>query len=736
MLLWYGMVALLAPAIFSIIEGVANKEGRKKLVCNMVITVVIANVAVLISYALCSQTFTVYEYLCVSLLTSILGRTFVLSCLAKKKIEVPQVLKMSALMAIVVAGYAALTYGQTFIHSDVATSNLLAQSIIEHKSLFPKSWNYANGEIWFLNNGLFAILPSLLLKNQTLIRVITSLVFLLIALIAIVYHSKKSFKSNSWMLTIPLICVFLFGSYNDILYEAAYVGQITWITLSVTFFYEIYYCAKKGKIKSKNAIKYSVLFAGLMAMLVVGGVRALAEQIVPLLGTCVFMLWFEYYEKIKKVWKPVLFKVIFLGTVLIVPTGIGFCVYKWLCSWHNMNVSAISQTVFVDSLQTAWNGICLTIINLFTCFGYKGSVQLMTVDGIRNFISIICCILICVVVPVLQAKKIKEEKESIQFFFVYAMIHNIIMLLLAVLFGKVTVARYLLTVVFTCIIISSRYIYEYWIKAIGFKRYIWSGAFVIATVIECIGLCMSCANWDQVVLQKKAFNQELVDRGLTKGYASYWNAYSNEVYSDLKIKYGAIGIEGEERLSAYTWLVDSERFVPEKDTKSFLMLTEEENAIVNQEKLVDILGLPYSTFNHQGMMIYCFNYDIASKLCNGVLDHQISPRELSVTELGGNVTNERVEITPGGTTFGPYFALKKGKYKLSFEGKGFQNADVAILSSDKQDKIVYHLQKLTKKRIELELELSADVSNLDIQVKNKSDNNSIFVQRIHVKELM
>ena len=159
------------------------------------------------------------------------------------------------------------------------------------------------------------------------------------------------------------------------------------------------------------------------------------------------------------------------------------------------------------------------------------------------------CIIIFFIVPILQWKRLNEEKEEVLFFFIYGAVHNGIMIVLSVLFGKAMEVRYLLTAIFVTIIISARYIWVYWIHAINMKKVIWSGLFVIAVVVQCSTLSCKSVGWRQRVDEKKRFCQELVDQGLSKGYATYWNAYSNEIYSDMQLKFGGVYIEG----GAMTW---------------------------------------------------------------------------------------------------------------------------------------------------------------------------------------
>lgn len=687
----------------------------------------------LLSFFSGEQSFSIYEFLGIAMIIGIIAVTLVVPVVKRKTIEVTQVLKASALISVVVASYVALTWGQSCIHSDTATSTLLTHSVWNNKSLFPKSWDYVNGEIWLLNNALFVSIPTLILKNQVLARAIGSLLFFLTAVFSLVYQSKKSFNSNSWTIAVPLVAVFLYGSFNDTLFEAAYIGQVTWIALSVTFFYEIYALTKKNELKTKPAIKYIALFGVLMGLLHVGGVRALAEQIVPLLAAVAIMMYIEMYGDKNISILLYLKRAIKLIVILIVPAGIGFGIYVMLCSSHIVNSSAANQTIFLDTFASVWNGVWLTIQNFFVCFGYDGNVQLVSIEGIRNLVSATICVMICVVVPVLQAKKIKKEKESVQFFFYYAFVHNIIMLIMSVFLGKTNSSRYLLTMIFTLIMISARYIYEYWIKSKNIDKFLWTGLFLVATTVEIVGACASCTGWAEIVQQKRDFNQKILDHGLTKGYATYWNAYSNEVYSDEQIQYAGFYLEGKNRIKAHAWLVDNDCYQTKKDQKTFLMLAEEEK-VTYEALLYENFGQPYEIFANQNFTVYCYNYDISEEFYNGCIDGKLMPKELNVSE-GGDITKQRVKITPNGVASAVQKEQTAGTYRVTFVGKRAELGSCEFVSTTKQEAISWKEVKKEQNKLEVELKLSGKCEDIDFRLMNQSDSECVYLKKIVVKKV-
>lgn len=109
---------------------------------------------------------------------------------------------------------------------------------------------------------------------------------------------------------------------------------------------------------------------------------------------------------------------------------------------------------------------------------------------------------------------------------------------------------------------------------------------------------------------QKEFVQKLVNMGLRKGYASYWKAYSNEVYSDLQLQISGIHI-GENGIAPYYWLVDSEVFHVE-DENTFLLLTQEEKDTIGGN-IPTLFGEPTEELILDGMYVFVFDYDIIKK---------------------------------------------------------------------------------------------------------------------------
>lgn len=516
-----------------------------------------------------------------------------------KKRLLKDILKVITIGALLIILYSILTYGRTVIHSDIATAILLKESILRHKNLFPLSFNYANGDIWFLTLHLLCIIPSIFTNDQSLIRMLASAQMVLLATSGLVLLSKKIFKDNSWTISIPVIFLCITGERSMLIYEAGYTSLVLWLTLIPTLFY---YASKK---KINNTVAYIIIF---VCLIVASPVRYAAELVLPIiLAVCIS----DYLKKKNnfefKDLYPIFYNISFL---IFAPMIIGTLGYYWICSCHNVNNTVNNSTVYAGSIQDLWNNVLTAMFDIFSCFGYSGGVKLLSLNGMVNLISLSMGLLTCYIIPLLQIRKCKDETEEAVFYITFGLIHNIVITLVCVLFGQVNTPRYMLTVVIVSIIISSRYIYKYWINE-DFISKIIVLVFCLCLIVQASFLSYYSENWHIKLQDQKALSDYLKSEGLKKGYATYWNAYNNEVYSDMEVKFGAINIVVG-GISPFYWLVDSEVYEVD-NTETFLMLTNAEKESLDFN-IISTFGVPVEELNYGDYNIWVFDHDISAEM--------------------------------------------------------------------------------------------------------------------------
>ena len=622
-------------------------------------------------------------------------------------------LRTGCAVCVMTAVYSALTLGQTVITADGATAVLLPHSQVANGSLFPEQWNYANGDIWALCIGTFTTPFTLILTNQPLARALGSVSCFLSAAAGIWYLSRRIFKNNSWMLILPMFAVF-FNSTEiryQILYEAGYTMLMTLMTV----------CPALLLLYQRNGKKrYAVLFGILAFLSALGGTRYLAEQTLPL--TCGFLLVYLIHEGSEKdsLRLPDRRTVSSLLWIVI-PTLAGYGIYKWLCSWHNMNNTVNNAMVFVLTLEECWNNAITFFLNYARDLGYSPLFPMISLYGFQNVVTLSFAFMIGLLIPVLQARRFRQENREIQIILAFALMHNLIMFIM-VTFCGLTYSRYTITSICMSMLISGRYVYEYWLKGKSIVSRCLSALFIAASLLECIVIVIAGTGWNETLAVKRGLQEELGARGVEKAYASYWNAYDKEVYSDGQIRYGGINI-GENEVSPFLWLVDNGVYTPEEGRSAILLTEDEYNRLGGMRAALfgreaDSLEAEQpenSTIRAEHLHIYIYDHDIAADFTRGVEDGVLRPAEL--TGSGKTALEDgRWTLWEEGVISGSGVALSAGRYRITWEGSGLENADGSLLSATDPEAIVTENEIRGEDALSVELILNRDISDLEVRL--------------------
>ena len=635
------------------------------------------------------------------------------------------VLFISFFVSFIAVVYSILTYGRTVINSDTATLTNFVNCVLKEKSLFPKSWNYVNGEIWTLNMLPISIGQAIFgfVSSESLRRMLASAFQIVIGELCIVLFFKRVLKNNSWMIVCSLCTLFIWGSGEFMLYQAPYSVFLIWWPIFIWLGFSIYqFELSKGNVKKYLILAIMIMYACMQ------GIRAYAEYVIPLICAEWVMLYFyeEYSAEKRK-------KCILSSVMIIVPAIMGTIIYKWLCTWHNVNNTKGGSLTLPETLKAFSLGAKKTFTYFFECFGYEGGNSVFSLHGMRDLISIIVCILICVIIPILQLFKLKYEDKINVYVYTLIMIHNIEMCIFTTCFNF-TLYYHILSSVILTIFISARYIYVYWIKGSkGHIGRILAFLFLIAAVIESCALFEQSEGWKDKLAQREKISQELLKHDLHKGYANFWAAYSNEIYSNGNIKIAGVKIYPE-RLREYTWLVDNDRYI-EENQKTFIMLTDSEYSNVSERILYGYDGpieeftienVPY-TSDSEGdivtdMHVLVYGDDYVRHIINNLDDGFLDPREMFFNHIG--VRDEQtIVMSKDGMVFGPYADIEKGTYRVTINGTNLYNSTVEVKSDDRPDDVKYKILALKETECLIELEIINRVEDIQFVICNEGIKN-------------
>ena len=235
------------------------------------------------------------------------------------------------------------------------------------------------------------------------------------------------------------------------------------------------------------------------------------------------------------------------------------------------------------------------------------------------------------------------------------------------------------------------------------------------------------------------FCAKLLATGAHKGYASFWKAYKNEVYSDLAIRFGAIYFE-RDRIEPNLCLVDSTVFDFTSNEPTFLLLSDDQLHYVQKDSFKEEYGAPKQILPLGGLTAYIYDYDIGRNFRKTGMISRLFLQEPSdkglfipTTELclgtDTKLTEDGYPISSGKQllTYGPYVSASPGSYeiKVLYEFIGNDSGDYPayILVTANSGKKEYKEQQITAPQ-EGECTFTVDIpaysKNVEIVCKSKT----------------
>lgn len=634
------------------------------------------------------------------------------------------IIAIISLIAIIITLYYLFTYGIATLQGDVNISYRYARAMEWSHELFPKDWLFVNSEVYIFRVTSIASFIGLIVKNQVLGRILADVIFLGITIIVINHFFKNYFKDNGTALTVILFLLYLGGieTRTMILTEGTYVSEFLAIVLTIPLMFNVldFNVGYHGQNKFKY-IKSAILYGIVVFLMVAGGVRYLAEQILPMI--CAILIYKYLSYRVDKNKKVIIDTVVSFAVVLI-PSVLGWFFYKWICSTHFMNSGAMDKMTFPDSVSILFQNFIKILGNFVACFGYIGGTEPVSWLGLRNLISIVSFAFICIVIPIMQLKKYKDETQEVKFFMIFALCHNVLMFTVAVAFDK-NWERYLLSTIYVCILLSVRYVYSYW-----FKNNVDKWLFIIilfgATVIESMVMYKSTLGWKEIYDSHMRIVNELESRGLYKGYGNYWTALTYEIYANGDLVCGQVDIR--DRAQPQLWDIDYAVYEKAAD-KSFLMLTEEEVKLA-ENSLQEIFGdysdefeindvylfdFPEYTFSKGNLFVYTYDYDISEKFHDGFADGEVTVKDLYFAEGGMIYDDGSCYIYSCGMLKGPYMRIEPGDYKLYYIGENVDDLIIDIQSEQSPNDVSFEVLDISDDKVEVTLHIKHTVDDVDFR---------------------
>ena len=557
-------------------------------------------------------------------------------------------------------------------HSDFAAANILAREQLRTGQLLPDTWNTSTG-IFLVFYNLLIVPFSLFIKDQLVLHSMAVTIVLLIFAFLLRYFSQKIVGSNFYLV---VLCFFFSGTSSVVVAmafaEAAYLISVLDNILLLTLFFKA--VSNNFSVKSK---KYYRLLLVYVAYLCLYGVLNLAYQVLPFLGSMVLFFILEHATVPSHQLKQEFSRTIKLIAFLLVSIVVGLLGANYLAEAVEFQSQANITYAGYSNQASAFVGFILSAI------GYRGGVQLFSLPGLMNAV-IIAAFLAMLVCCIQLFRKYHEQSFEVKILMNFSLVIFCIYLYFDFLI-YCTVAgteRYFFKPLFFLYILSGYYIYTYIFQK-GFLSKI-----VAIVSIAIFSLPYAVAGIPNILNYPKLHNEQLglvnylKGNGLKHGYATFWNAGNNMVLSNFDIEIG--GVLLQEYIVPYRWLSSDISYDPDSYTgESFLMLTDAEAEVFENQIGFAVLGDPSQILSYDGFKIYVYPYNIAENDFYGrgysnteMIDTMVTSSE-QMRQLDGTIS-----ISAGEVVYGPYITLPRGEYQIDIDFSEIGSEIYMRLTSD------------------------------------------------------
>ena len=235
----------------------------------------------------------------------------------------------------------------------------------------------------------------------------------------------------------------------------------------------------------------------------------------------------------------------------------------------------------------------------------------------------------------------------------------------------------------------------------------------------------------------------ILQNGLHKGYATYWNAYNQEVYSNGAIEMGAIKF-GDEKISVDNSIVDSSTYT-DSNEPSFLLVTYDEKEEYG-EKIIEILGeplyrlyeenvfTPYATNTwNNDFYIYVYDHDIIQQIADDFVDNELTTKDM-LYNADCTTTDDGIEMKPSGVVRGPCSAIEKGTYTVEFMVDNISETSCFIQSYAHADSLTYTLIDSGDDYMTYEMVIDDYIDDIQFYTVNETSNSILWKKILVNKE--
>ncbi len=493
-------------------------------------------------------------------------------------------------------------YLENWLDSDMAAEMMFSKLLAEEGRLFASTGWYYSTEFRFLYTHLIMGPLFHIFDSWHVIRMITNVIFYILLLLSYFYMmGELPVEKNKKILG----GVVLLLPFSETMMLHMHMGNTYMSHVIILFFYLGLFLRLVGN--RKRTVSLYILwgiYLGLSLICGVSGVRYMLVLQCPLVLASVWHLaGDEAFENLRKEVSRENVKAVFGGERLRrlavsllgafgCVTGYGINVlyvsrtYSFQ-TYESTNFIDVYQGVFTERLQDAFG-------SLLMLFGY---IPGKSVLSLRGMISIIAFVLLMLLGYI--ALKERREQQPLKRFVVLLFYSSFLLNSFVFVFTNSTlVPRYYIT---TVILLIPLGIFYFEVERNPLDRYVVAFLLVFCLFFATAKTGLSMMTTDKNA-ERRVIAQELVEKGYTFGYATYWNANIIQELSDGKVELANLHREDDGGFSLFHWSSIQQYYEPDyAQGKVFLLLTEEEEGVLAGSR---ILQAGQEVFRGSGYVIY------------------------------------------------------------------------------------------------------------------------------------
>lgn len=481
-------------------------------------------------------------------------------------------------------------------NSDAAVPVLLADEILRKGSFFPGTWYYANGEIWTLAPQVLALPFVLVLGVATLALKLANATALLLAVGCVALVVRTIARSWVFALIVALGVLAPVSTHHvGVVYvQAAYgmvLAQLALLTyLSLRILDRIEERASPG-----NWIWIG--YAALLVQFAVGSpLRVLVYWMIPLSVACVATLRFWQRRDIVRL-------LVVSAAILV----LGAALHEWMQAHLLVKPGASASgpqpiEYWPQTAHRLWQ-----LARGFSDYGPLQPFWSAPASAAFRWLRMTAFVL-ALAAPILIVRPSRADSPKSVFFTVLSIAMFGVVLAVLVVIGR-PVGRYLLPPLLMCLaallttlrLRLSAHALAYSVATGIFVIAFLGGAFFRSLSLPRVARDSAC---DAPALACN-LRTALAQRGLHKGYATYWNANVTTLASNGDIR--VCGFSAATHAKPFRWLVSKDCFdPPSTHDRYFVAFRREEVARIDRDAYIADLGRPDSIANTPDYEIWIY----------------------------------------------------------------------------------------------------------------------------------